>query len=333
MTGSDILESDWYNGPPEAVSRFRNLTAVETDRWGVLLAALFMAVLAGAVWVATSLASLGVESAMGGSSGGEQAAAGAGWALAEVAVAVFLLGVIMLYNRLPEWAQDTIKTSLLIAVSMWAGVVAKEAGVLVSGATVLIGYYAITQVADAYDVYWLWNNVEAVVLAIVLGGMIGVILPLPFLIVGLIGLTIYDHVFANEKDWMFTLGGGMLRAKLPVVVFAFPRWRVAWSDIVAAVEPNEEPDDSSVVEDFKSDAGFGIGMADLLFPAAIAAAVTVAGGGVTLPVYGIVAGVIVAAFRLRWEMINVGGGAGLPAITAGTLGGYAAALIPVVVFA
>lgn len=311
-----------------ATSRFRNLTAVHADRWGLLLAALFLTVLAGSVYVATWLSGAGVEPAMGGTSGGEQAAAGAGWAIAEAIFAALLLGVILLYKRLPEWAQDVVKTAVVVVPAMWLGVLAVQNGAFWPVALGVVGYYAIVKATDAYDVYWLWQNFEAVALAIVLGGAVGAVLPLPFLAVGIVGLTIYDHVFANENDWMFTLGGGMLRAKLPVVVFAFPRLRVAWDDICdsLAADRDEETDDGV----FEGTSQFGIGTADLLLPAAFASAVAVTGGGVTLPVLGVAAGVGVAALRLRWEMLNVGSGAGMPAIAGGVLGGYAVALVPAV---
>lgn len=313
-------------------SRFRRLTAVQTDGWGFLLAGLFVVVLVGAVWMATWFASAGVEPAMSGSSGSEQAAAGAGWALAEVGVAVLLLGFVLLWKRLPEWVQDVVKTGVLVVGAMVLGDMASQLGMSAfwTVAVGVVGYYAIIKAADAFDVYWLWNNFESIALAIVLGAGIGAVLPLPFLLVGIVGLTIYDHVFANEKDWMFTLGEGMLRAKLPVIVFAFPKLRVSWDAICDEMGGDDDALDDSLTEMLEEGRGFGIGMADLLLPAAFAAAVTLAGGGVTLPVVGVVAGIVVAAFRLRWEMVNIGSGAGLPAITGGIVGGYAIASLVVI---
>lgn len=314
--------------------RLRRLTALEADAWGVLLAALFIGVMVGAVELATWFAGAGVEPAMSGSSSSEQAAAGAGWAIAEVAVAVVGLGVILLWRRLPEWAKDVVKTGAVVVVSMVLGVQAAAVGASAfwTAAGLLVSYYAIIKATDAYDVYWIWNNFEAVLLAIVLAGAIGSVLPLPFLLVGIVLLSVYDHVFANERDWMFTLGEGMMRAKLPVLVLALPRLRVSWDALCRDIGGDEDVLDEELSEAIEAGNGFGIGMADLMLPAAVAAAVAVSTGGVTMPVFGIAVGVVIAAFRLRWLMVNqTEGGAGMPSITTGVIGGYAITVLPWVV--
>lgn len=314
-------------------ARVRQFTAVKADRWGILLAALFMAVLIGSVGLANWMAGMGTEPVMSESSGGEQAAGGAAWALAEVAVAVVAIGLILLYKRLPEWAQKIVKFAVVAPMVMYLGAEAASIGMFGATAAFLVGYFAIYKVTDAFDVYWLWNNVESIALATVAAAFVGVVLPLPFLIAGIVGLTIYDHVFADKKNWMFTLGEGMLRAKLPVIVFALPKLRASWDDICDSLSDESELDDEELQRALENSEGFGIGTADLLLPAAFASAVAVSGGGITLPVVGVAAGVLVAAFRLRWEMVNIGSGAGLPALTTGSIGGYALAMIPVVMVA
>lgn len=313
-----------------ANASWRDYVSIETDYWAVVLAFLFLVVLGGALAVGTWLSGMGVEPAMSGSSTSEQAAAGGGWAIAEVVAAVVLLGVVTLWQRLPEWLQDVVKTGTLVVASMVAGAYLAPEGATAFWAVAAmgVGYYGLSKAADAYDVYWILNNIEGVAFAIVAGGAIGAVLPLPFLVVGIVGLTIYDHVFANQNEWMFTIGAGLLKAKLPLVIFAMPSLRVDWDDLCDAMTAEEDRSE----EFFPNDSGFGIGTADLLLPAALAVAVVTAVGtpmGGVVPVVGISIGVMVAAFRLRWEMLNIGSGAGLPAITSGALGGWAVGIVVV----
>lgn len=313
-----------------AVRNWRQYVSIETDYWAVLLSLLFLVVIGGALALIPWASGLAAEPAMSGSSTSEQAAAGGGWAIAEVGFAVLLLGVIALWNRLPGWVRDIIQDNVTIVLWMFIGAMAYIADIFWPIMLAGVGLLTVAKTAVEFDVYWLFNNVVALGVAMLGAVILGVFFPLPFLIVGLIGLTVYDHVFANQNDWMFAIGEGLLRAKLPVIVFAFPRLRVDWDELCEAmVEPEDRTE-----EFFPHDNGFGIGTADLMLPAAVAVGVVSTIGaplGGLLPVLGVTIGVIVAAFRLRWEMLNIGSGAGLPAITSGALGGWAVGAVVVMV--
>ena len=72
-------------------------------------------------------------------------------------------------------------------------------------------------------------------------------------------------------------------------------------------------------------------MADLALPAALAAAVATAGGPAPLlAAGGVVAGIAIACFRLRHRMLTAGSGAGMPALTAGAIGGWLLVAAPLV---
>lgn len=319
-----------------ALSDLRTRTNIVTDGWGLLLAGLFLTVLVGSVALAQSFASAGVEPAMSGSSSSQQAAAGAGWAIAEVVVAVIGIVVFLLWKRLPAWGKEIVKKGVVIVGSMMIGaslpVSGYGAGAFWAIAGGLVGYYALVRITDEFDVFWHLNNLHCVFIAILLGGTAGAVLPFKFLLVGIILLTVYDHVFANQNDWMFTLGEGMMRAKLPVLFLAIPRLRLSWDDLCADIGGKEDVFDDEIESMVERGDGFGIGMADLMLPAALAASLTVSSGGVSMPVVGMVGGLILAAFRLRYLMVNADeAGAGMPSITAGTVGGYLVMALPWVV--
>lgn len=312
------------------VNRWQNYVSIETDYWAMLLALLFLSVIAGSLALVPWVNSMGVEQAMGGSSAAEQAAAGGGWAIAEAIAAVIILGAIAAWRLLPEWAREIVKDNLTIGLWMLNGAGAYVADVFLPVMAAAIGLLTIAKTAVRFEVYWLLHNVFAVGVAILGAVLLGVTFPLPFLVIGLVGLTVYDHVFANQQDWMMKIGEGLLCAKLPVVVFAFPKLRVDWDDLCDAIADEEEEKEQS--EFFPDKKGFGIGTADLLLPAALAVAVVKTIGtpvGGVIPAVGLTIGVIIAAFRLRWELINTGSGAGLPAITSGAFGGWAVGIMVV----
>jgi presenilin-like A22 family membrane protease len=148
------------------------------------------------------------------------------------------------------------------------------------------------------------------------------------LLVGLIALTVYDHIFADRNDWMFDIADIFLRARIPIIVYKPPSWRFDWDRLYDEVDDETETPTHS----------WGIGTADLALVAAFAAAVAtlppdslLAAG--PLAVVGVVAGSVVGCLRLRYELLTDGSGAGLPALTTGMVAGLAVVQVPLLALA
>lgn len=291
---------------------------VEKDWRGIALVSLFLVVIAGALTVRPWLLSQGAESAVAGSSTTEQAAGGAVWALSEAVFAGILLAAILLWRKLPEWVQDIITDDLTIAIYMLVGASAFAAGKFQITAAAAIVAVTVLKTADEVDVWWVVNDIAALGFAVVLGALLGIALGPWMLAVGLIGLSVYDYVFADRKSWMFTLGSAFIRWKLPVLFLLPTTIRFDWEKFGDALDGEIDEEDAPEI-------GFGIGMADLAIPAALVVAIageatmSLSGG---IPVVAVVAGILVACFRVSWKMSNEGGGAGLPPLTSGALGGW-----------
>lgn len=305
----------------------RDFTSVTVDRHGILLAALFVAVISASVAIVPTVQSSGsVDPVLAGQSTTTAAAGGAAWAVAEAALALSLLGLIAVWRRLPEWLREALSDGIGWMAFMFVGasvytIWGPEAFWNVAMGSVIfrVGIKALHH----YDLFWLFMNAFAITVAIAIGAYGGVALPLPFLVVGLLGLSIYDHYFANERPWMFQLGASMVRKRLPVLIVVPSSWKLDWDELADAMESDAD-------EDAKGALSWGIGMADIALPAMVAAGLVarsspVAFAGLPLEVWGVVAGVVLACFRLRYVMEHRGGGAGLPALATGTLGGWAIA--------
>lgn len=257
-------------------------------------------------------------------SAAKQAAAGGGWAIAEAIFAGFILVLALLWQRLPEWLQDLIKDTVAYGGFLYLGGYFAIRGQFELAATSGLGGFVGYTVIDEAGLWWIVNNILALGVAVIVGAFAGIKFGIPFILLGLVGLSVYDHYFANQQSWMFTIGGALLKLRLPVLI-VWPRgWRFDWDTLAEQMASDADAEDLL--------AG-GVGMADLLLPAMFAAAVmaypagaSVAGWPVEL--VGVLAGLTLAAFRLRWEMEHHGSGAGLPAITAGAVGGWAV-LLPV----
>jgi len=299
------------------------------DRTALLLAVLLVGVTIGSVALVPYFqapAETGGEPKVSqadelqGKSTAEKAAAGGGWAIAEAVFAGAVLVLALLWRRLPEWVQELVKDTIAYSAFMLIGGIWAIQGHFNLGAALAIGGFVGYSIIDEIGLWWVINNVLALGIAVLAGATAGIKLGIPFVLLGLVGLSLYDHYFANKQTWMFTLGGVMLTLRLPVLI-VWPRdWTFDWDTLAEEMgEVDGEADDML--------AG-GIGMADLLLPAMFAAAIaaypgeaaTVAGWPVGL--VGVIGGLTVAAFRLRWEMEHHGSGAGLPAITAGAVGGW-----------
>lgn len=292
--------------------------SITLDSHAVLMALLFLAVQLGAVALAVYLDGLGANPKPPG--GVEGASAGAAWVSVEVAFAVVLLAVAIAYKRAPEWLQTVLKWNAIVAGLLWLGSIYGTSGIpfILVAVTLWI-------VTDEFDVYWIINDLLGIFFAIYLGAGIALIFGVEALLVALVGFTIYDHYFANKRTWMFSMAELLLKIRLPVIVFVPEGWRLDWDEMIERLAEDEE---DGAEDELLS---WGIGMADLMFPAGVAAALAIAPtgglfGGGDLIVLGVIVGTVIACFRLRYEMINKGSGAGLPALAAGVFGGWLIAL-------
>jgi len=266
----------------------------------------------------------------------DSAGAGAGWALLEVIFAVTLFGIIALYDRAPEWVQELIRWNLMLAVALYLGYKGAQTGRTL---TYTIAYFAAIltgwKLIEEAGLWWLANNVLVIAIAILAGAGLGLLFEPIAIAVALCILLVYDHVFADRGTQMFQLLSVMLKARIPML-FVWPTTlRFDWTSAFGlANDPNtaaDESDDAGDLDDEPDEIAWGIGMADLLIPAGFAGAVAV---HAPLPltdtrlliVAGVVVGLLVACFRLRYKMEHAGSGAGLPAIAAGVLGGWLVAL-------
>lgn len=311
------------------IGGWRRFVQVKTDWRAVALALLFLVVISGALAIRPLLIASGTESAVEGASSSQQAAVGAGWAIAEATFAGLLVGVILVWRKLPEWVQEIVTDAMMIAGYMMFGVFAAEQSSFWSAAALIIGLVAVMNVADHFDVWWIANNLLALGLAIFVAG-VGIVLGPWVLAVGLIGLSLYDYWFADRESWMFTLGSGFLNWKVPVL-FVIPKSiRLDWDELTEAMSGEEVEDED------QAEIGFGIGTADLALPAAFVVALAgeiSIGVSTGIPIVAVTAGILVACARVSWKMANRGGGAGLPPLTSGAIGGWVIGAVIVAVIA
>jgi len=297
----------------------RRLLAVKADARALALIALFVAVIGASLAVRlTYFDASAVTSVATDASTGQQAAAGIAWAVIEAVFAAVLLAGIAVWKLAPDWVQGTFKDAMGIALWMFVGAYAfwREAFfVAVAG---IVGVFVIAKLTDRVNLWWVVNDMLALALAVYLAVFVGVILSPIIIAAGLVGLTAYDYWFADRRTHMVELAGWTVRRKLPLL-FVIPQTaRLEWDALA---------DRAEAADDLRPLLFFGIGMADLLLPAAFA--VALAHSNALVPLAGAVAGVLVACFRVSWKMTN-GGGAGLPPLTAGALGGWAVGMAVVV---
>jgi presenilin-like A22 family membrane protease len=312
----------------------RTTDHITLDRQAGYLAALLTTVAALTVWLTRWLTGAGWQPETPANVGGpdataaEAAGTGAAWAGLEVLTAAGLLVAILVYRRLPEWLQTSLRFGGVASLFLYLGGQWGAADALATGWALVMGIILIYKAADAYDVWWLINNVLSVLIAIWIGAYLAYLFGVFGLGVALLALTVYDHVFANERSWMFDLADAMLRVRLPIVFLKPHRLRFDWARLYES--GGDTGDDAGETDASLPDSAWALGTADLALPAAFAAAVAVApvGGLVSGGVWAAIAvigGVAVAALRLRWELLNQGSGAGLPALSTGALGGFAIA--------
>lgn len=297
---------------------WRRFTTVRVDWVALGLGGLFIVVIAGSLLLYPQLMASGTESAVSGASTAEQAGGGLAWAIAEALFAGFLLALIFLFRRAPGWVRAVIGRTLPPA--FWV-VAALYTAATAGGTAALVGVpaaIAIVEAAKQHDVYWMLNNVLGLGIAIVGAAVIGIRFGPVVVGVGLVGLSIYDYWFADRKTWMFDLAEWMLRWKVPVMVIFPPTLRFEWSTFTEFATGDKEQIDA------EAETLHGIGVADLLLPAALAVGVATTGGG--LPVAGVVVGTLAACFRLSHKM-HERSGAGLPALTTGAIGGWGIAVL------
>lgn len=294
---------------------------ISRDRQAIYLAALFLAVQVGAVWLAMTLQSSGAAAGIDSPGNADGAAAGAGWAIAEVAFASLLVVGIYTYRKVPESWREPFRNAVLFAIIYYAGWIYGSAGAGLPFLTLFIGGYLGMKLIEGLGLWWLVNNALAVVIAIGGAAVLGHALNEWALLTFLAGMTVYDYVFADKRGWMMELAGLMVHYRLPVLFVKPDQYRFDWDNLLS------DDDGEALAE---AETAWGIGTADLMLPAAFTAAV-VTGETVLLPVVAaavLTGGVVLAALRIRQKMLTNGSGAGLPPLTAGVVGAYACVLVP-----
>lgn len=293
---------------------------ITVDSQAIQMAVLFLFVQVAAVWMTLQLQTADVSPETPGNV--EGASAGAAWAAAEVVAAIVILGAVLLYQRAPDWVQKLIRWNGIALLLLSTGGNWATADVLGAGMVMISGIISIYVVTDHFGVWWVVNNGLAVLVAIISAAVVALALNVTAIGVALLGLALYDHVFANKRDWMFVMADWAMSLRLPMLFVKPDEWRFQWSDLVESLgteSDDEEEDDDTVT--------WGIGTADLLLPAAfvsaIAAAPQAALTGISLlTVIVVIVGVTAACFRLRWEMLNHGSGAGLPSLSTAAVGAF-----------
>jgi len=285
------------------------------------LVVLFGAVIGGALLLRPTAIASGSSPAFQGSSTSTQVAGGIIWAIAEAIFAVILLSLLVLWRRLPAWVQTSLSRALAAGVLMMLGAygILSSQFLLLTG--LVVGTVASVYALDSFDLWWIGNDVLALAVAVYIGVLAGVVLGPVVIAAGLIGLTAYDYLFADREDWMFQLAGWTVRRRFPMLFLVPSTTRLDWVVLSKSFDEDTAVETDAVLR-------FGVGTADLALPAAFAVALAQAGGG--LPLFGALAGLVVACGRISHKL-EQGGGAGLPPIVSGTLGGWLLALIPGVI--
>lgn len=292
---------------------------VDGTTFGLVL--LFAVVIGAALALRPTSLAPTASPAFEGSSAGTQVAGGVIWAIGEAIFASILLGILLLWRRLPEWLQDALSKSLGAAVFVTIGAYTALSGRLLLAFLALFGTVIIGRALDEFGLWWIANNVLAIAIAASVGVIAGVILPPILIAAGLVGLTVYDYVFADRTDMMFALASWTVRRRLPALFIVPISMRMDWEYLAEAIVDDVDDNPEDVIQ-------FGIGMADLALPAAFA--VSLAQTDAVVPLVGALAGLVVACGRVSHKIDN-GGGAGLPPIVSGTLGGWVLALLPGVI--
>lgn len=308
----------------------RQWTQTRIDRQAFEMMAVFVAVLAGTIAIALAIrpeqaAAIGPPEQLGDGAQGE-ATASAIWVAAEVALAVAALGSYLGYLKLSEWVKTTVRRAAVVGLIYYLFWSSSAPAITLA---IVLGAYVTYRVADHYGVYWAINDLLCVALAVAMGVVLALFLGVVGVGIGLVGMLVYDHHFANRETHMFHLAAAMLRLRLPVLFVRPNEWRFQWQAIVDMTDDVAE-------EGEESDVGWGLGTADLGLPAAFVAAVILepatsafVGG---LAVAGLcAAGILVACFRLRFELVERGSGAGLPALSVGVLVPYTVSMLVVMV--
>jgi len=182
------------------------------------------------------------------------------------------------------------------------------------------------KVVEEIGLWWVFNNILAFGLAIMGGAVLGIALNPIAIFVAFVLLTAYDHIFANQRNWMFSLAELIVKYRFPALFVIPAKLRFDWDDVFDTDDESEEgaEDDDGEIE--SETVVWGIGTADLMIPAGFAGAVAVEAqplsNASTVILVGVIAGILIACARLRYELEHKGSGAGLPALAAGSLGGY-----------
>lgn len=301
----------------------REWFTVSIDRQAIYLAALFLTVQVAAVAAGLWLTGRGVTVESPGNVDG--AAAGAGWAVLEVGFAVVMLAAVVLSRYLPEELRKAIKVSVVLSLAYLLGGIAAQMNLGFLLLAALIGTYLTLKTVDVLGLWWLLNNAGSVFIAIYGGVVAGLMLNEWALLTFLLGMTVYDRVFADNKEWMMDMAGFAVNLRLPVLFIKPTEYRFDWDSLL------DDEDSDPLDED---DGSWGIGTADLMIPAAFTVAVAT-GESLAWPLVGAIAVTVavgLAALRIREKMLTQGSGAGLPPLMAAVGIAFVGVLVPSVAY-
>jgi len=228
-----------------------------------------------------------------------------------------LVGLYLIYQRLPEALQRVIRAAVKIGV---VGTVAYFFYVLYGpvGLAASIGMFGGLLVIAKLDLYWHAQNIVALGLAAVMAVLIGTIVGVWWLIGLLVALLIWDYVAVSETNIMQTLVEVVSKTGIPAYVVFAQGIRL----------DDDALEDGILGEDDIPDHVSGIlGTGDLMFPTAfvvsVAIAVREAGGVLTSPLVMVpILGIVLAGVGMWIHKAEDEAAPGLPYLNGAAIVGF-----------
>lgn len=272
------------------------------------LSALLLSVSIGAVFMLPTEPSK-VNGAGGGNAG---AIDGILFAAAVATMALTMIGFLLVINRMPEWFRELLVWSTVTGLLVAIGGVAAEQNVLAYAVFGFSGGLIVVRLIQKLGIWWIMNNILYVAVGILFASLAATAIRPSFVITFIIGIMIYDHVFADRKDWMFQMASAQVRCYIPVLFLWPGKKRFQWSEL-------------KIGGDGTNIGGWGLGLGDALVPAVFIGSVTFHYETfyvLPLAAWGIIIALPIAASLLR-IMIEHRSGAAMPIIGTWCLLGFA----------
>jgi presenilin-like A22 family membrane protease len=221
-----------------------------------------------------------------------------------------------IYQRLGDTWQRRVRRAAMVAVYLLGG----QLAYLLAGWTgvvVLSGAVGVLVAAGRLDIYWLFHNSVAILLAVVGAVLIGTIIGPLYLAGVLVALIAWDRVAVTDTNIMQNIVAFAAASNIPAYIVLSRAGRLD----IGAVE------DCLIDEGRMPDGLVGvIGTGDFVFPSALVVSLAIAESATSLPVVGAVVGAVAAAWLL-WQHKPDGDSPGLPALNGGALAGGAIGVV------